>query len=463
MSEKFYMEIRGSMTRFEPLTEAVFCELAAGGPTYPELKNSLAALGLSIEHVVCDKSREFSNAFYADASQGLYIPLCLGQQNLCEILGRLRINEQQDLASRALSDGKWKQFYHICVPVPMLIYDFQWRYKDIPSDQIFSVWYSIYKRIDYSNGMWSEDILKYVLSKAPPTAPPAPDKDGKITLYRGMGALSQPPEQAVSWTTHPGNALWFAIHCGAGTQLAIARVWPKDIVFYDAGFYAENEVILRPGTDMELSYADMIPVEKERIVPLFASALKDFMRYGQHADSLGYPAEGAFGIHRVTHVLRVLFLSLLYFYNSGDTLSEADKQVLVYFSLLHDIGRTSENVEPSHGVQSVKRIHQRGIRLKGIQLSRKDYRIAELLICGHCLEDQLGIQTIQSAPGLTYRDKERACKLYLICKDMDGLDRVRFNGLDYRMLRTEYARRLPLVAGCLLHEPIQKLFEREIL
>jgi hypothetical protein len=37
---------------------------------------------------------------------------------------------------------------------------------------------------------------------------------------------------------------------------------------------------------------------------------------------------------------------------------------------------------------------------------------------------------------------------------MDGLDRVRFNGLDFRYLRTPYARRLPLVAGGLLEEPL---------
>ena len=96
--------------------------------------------------------------------------------------------------------------------------------------------------------------------------------------------------------------------------------------------------------------------------------------------------------------------------------------------------------------------------MKGIQLSRKDYRIAELLIQYHCWDDQQGIEAIQTAPWLTRKDKERVRRLYMICKDMDGLDRVRFNGLDYRMLRTEYARRLPLVAGCLLQEPIQELF-----
>ena len=42
---------------------------------------------------------------------------------------------------------------------------------------------------------------------------------------------------------------------------------------------------------------------------------------------------------------------------------------------------------------------------------------------------------------------------------MDGLDRVRFNGLDFRQLRTPYARRLPLVAGGLLEEPLLECIE----
>lgn len=455
------MEVRGSMTRFEPLTKDTLQTLGPKGPAYSELKNALAVHGLSIERVVCDPTRKFSNTFYAEAAQGLYIDLYLGQKNLCEMLGKMHIEEQRIKASQALASGKWERYYQDFVPVPMLIYDFQRRYKDIPSNQVLSVWYSIYKRIDYANGMWPAEVLEYVFSKAPPAISPPIDEDGRVILYCGMGALSQPPERAISWTTHPGNALWFAVHCGAGTQLAIARVRPEDIVFYDAGYHAKNEVILRPGTDMELAYEDMIPVEKEQVVPMFASALMDFQRYGQQVNSLGYPEESVFQIHGAKHILRVLFLSLLYFYNSGDTLSDADKQVLIYFSLLHDIGRTSDGKDPSHGEQSVKRIQLQGIRLKGIRLSRKDYRIAELLIRCHCWDDRQGIEEIQAAPGLTRKDKERACKLYLICKDMDGLDRVRFNGLDYRMLRTEYARRLPLVAGCLLHEPIQELLHMD--
>ena len=64
------------------------------------------------------------------------------------------------------------------------------------------------------------------------------------------------------------------------------------------------------------------------------------------------------------------------------------------------------------------------------------------------------MERIAKMPNFTAKDLGRAVKLYNIAKDMDGLDRVRFNGLDYRYLRTSYARRLPLVAGGLLEEPL---------
>lgn len=111
-------------------------------------------------------------------------------------------------------------------------------------------------------------------------------------------------------------------------------------------------------------------------------------------------------------------------------------------------------MDESHGEKGLAVIKRRGIRLKEMRLSAKEYRIANLLIAYHCRADEVGIAAIQAERTLSVRDKARAKKLYAIAKDMDGLDRVRFNGLDYRMLRTEYGKRLPLVAGCLLEEPL---------
>ena len=147
-------------------------------------------------------------------------------------------------------------------------------------------------------------------------------------------------------------------------------------------------------------------------------------------------------------------LTLLYCQHSGEKLSEEDKQILIYFSLLHDIGRDSEDVDDTHGDKSVDLVRRKNLRIRGIQLSKKGYRIAKLLIRHHCRNDEAGIERISKVPNFTAKDVERAVKLYRIAKDMDGLDRVRFNGLDFRYLRTPYAQRLPLVAGGLLEEPL---------
>ena len=177
---------------------------------------------------------------------------------------------------------------------------------------------------------------------------------------------------------------------------------------------------------------------------------------------LGYQEEALFQVHGLKHILRVLLLSLIYIHNAGDPLSEADRQILIYFSLLHDIGRTTDDRDDRHGEQSVVLTSKKGIRLCGIRLSRREYRIAELVITHHCHDDITGVAAIMSEPGLSRKEKERVIHLYYICKDMDGLDRVRFNGLDYRMLRTAYAKRLPLVAGCLLEEDILAALDMEI-
>lgn len=136
--------------------------------------------------------------------------------------------------------------------------------------------------------------------------------------------------------------------------------------------------------------------------------------------------------------------------------------MLIYFSLLHDIGRNSEGEDDAHGDRAVELIQKKRLGLKGLRLSKKDIRIAHLIIQHHCRDDQFGMDTIAAELGFTMRDKDRAMRLYHICKDMDGLDRVRFNGLDYRQLRTPYARRLPLVAGCLLKEKLIEFLDMEV-
>ena len=330
------------------------------------------------------------------------------------------------------------------------------------SDNTYDItllWSSIHTHIDYANGMWKPEVLEYVFSHAPQTEMPKTDEDGLITIYRGMGEMSQDPANAISWSTDPVCALWFANRSGRGTRLVSAKVKPEQILVYNPGYRAEHEIILKPGVRPIFQYADMIPSTEGHVPRLLAPVTKDFFRYGSIAVTLGYPKEGLFMYHGISHILRVLLLTLIYCEHSGVSLSEEDKQILIYFSLLHDIGRDSEDEDDTHGDKSVELIRKKNIRIKGIQLSKKGYRIAKLLIRHHCRDDETGIDRVTKVPNLTSRDIVRAHKLYCIAKDMDGLDRVRFNGLDFRQLRTPYARRLPLVAGGLLEEPLLECIE----
>ena len=229
------------------------------------------------------------------------------------------------------------------VPLPMQIWDFERRYKLIEPEKVFSVWSSIHTHLDYANGMWKPEVLEYVFAHAPKTELPEPDEDSQITIFRGMGERSQSAEAALSWTTDPVCALWFANRSARGTRLVSAKVAPEQILAYNPGYRGEHEVILKPGVNPEYTELDMIPSTEDHVPKLLAPVTEDFFRYGRIALSLGYPTENLFQHHGVKHILRVLLLTLLYCQYSGDDLTEEDKQILIYFSLLHDIGRDSED------------------------------------------------------------------------------------------------------------------------
>lgn len=456
------MELRGSMTRFEPLTPEIISRLSSGRLTFEWVVDILAQYNLSPDNVVYDSSRQYVNTFYADFENGAYGSLdfiARGELVSDDIATLQRLSWLTGNGNEYLSSENWSLYYTRSVPVPMLIYDLSRRYLDIAKAEVYGVWLEQYKRIDYSNGMWSDEVLAYILSCAPSTELPATNDRGLVPIYRGMGALSQAPEKAISWTADPGNALWFAIHSGRGTHIVAAEVSPDDIVSFQSGFSYENEVIVKPGSPVNIRYEDMLPATENTFLNLTLPVLPAYAFFSKQASRLGYQPENmvhaAFGneVHGTGHILRVLLLSLIY--SSHERLSKQDANILVYFSLLHDVGRTNDEVDPNHGAVSVSKIRREKLSIDGIDLSKQDRRIAHLVIEYHSKDDAVGIYAIQNEQVFSQKDRARALELYRICKDMDGLDRVRFNGLNYQMLRTEFARTLPLIAGCLLEEDME--------
>lgn len=73
-------EVRGVMTRFEPLTEEIVAACTQDGLTYAELSDALSAYGLSIEKVMHDPTRKIFNTCYADYDLGLYADIILQRE-----------------------------------------------------------------------------------------------------------------------------------------------------------------------------------------------------------------------------------------------------------------------------------------------------------------------------------------------------------------------------------------------
>lgn len=214
------------------------------------------------------------------------------------------------------------------------------------------------------------------------------------------------------------------------------------------------------GFGVEKAQEDFPQKVPDSVKALIDLAKDDFLALVPQARALGYPEYGK--VHGLGHIYRVLLLSLIYYYNAGDSLSPEDKNILIYFSLLHDIGRTNDWKDDSHGEKSVERIKEKPIEIKGLNLTEEDKAIASLVIRCHSISDTKGEVRIQSEMTKEH-SRDRALKLYRICKDMDGLDRMRLGkrGLDTSQLRTDYAKSMVDTARIIYNDHLaRRLSER---
>lgn len=451
-------QVRGSMVNIEKLTPENIEKVAEAGLSYERVREILNDAGIDIDKIIVDPTRYIYNVYYADYERGIYFDVHLTEAALLdERIGIAKTMEAVLRKDDALKERGWHTFYFRDVPGPLKIYDFQKRYKDIEPERVYEVWEEIHRNLDYENGQWRDEVLDYVFDNAPePKQLPPLNDNGTVTVFRGSGTLSQSPERALSWSSSQHSALWFANHNGCGQAMYIGEVAPEDVVNYLPGFRNENEVIVRRGKVQNLRVADMIPVGKDAMVKLLAPVLPELLKFGPQVEKLGYPSEGIFEHHGRSHILRVLTLSLIYYYNSSKKLTERDKNILIYFSLLHDVGRMNEDKDDNHGRASVEKIEGEGLTVDGLNISKKDRQLAHIIIKYHSRSDEDGMTAIRRRKKKHSSEEYfRLIDLYAICKDMDGLDRVRFNGLDIYQLRTEYARKLPLIAGALLKENIE--------
>lgn len=315
---------------------------------------------------------------------------------------------------------------------------------EIPKDRVYDAFKNIYISNDYGFGDLDKKHIEYIfqLNQCDEFKTKLKTDDGYVSIYRGIGNKSTNIDKAYSWTLNLSTAIFFASRFDITSPIIYeAKIHIDDIVDYikDRG---EAEILLLPESLLEpkvLSFYNLNELMKMDV----EAPLTFYNYYKGTIDKKWF--KNADGIHGVLHTKRVLFLSL--FIGNLEGVSNLDFDVLIFSSLYHDIGRTNDDKDDYHGSKSLKKLAKE--KDSALYLSDEDFNIAKFIIKNHSLDDNVGEQNLEKEENIT--DKKRALKLYRIFKDADNLDRVRFKGLDTNYLRTESAKKLPLVAWQLLN------------
>lgn len=432
-----------SRSNLESLTEQNYSNVN-GGLTYIELQKSLEEKGLTIDKFFMSKKGLYP-FWYVD--EYLFIPVpSLDVTMINDYLNSRSVGAQKEKLKKYLEKMDYEAFFSLLESQFGFAIFFE-ILETIPSSKRYPVFRKLYTLNEYGFQDIDKDVIRTIFSLNKgrvKTNGLKVDNSGYVTIYRGAQDKSANVEESYSWTTDFNIAKMFATRVNSVNSAMYKAKVHKDAIVDFITTRGESEVIVL--------YKDLVDVENLDYLNLNQKTFDDLRESGLIAEFQKHALinlnpkwfKNPDGIHGIRHIKRVLFLSLIM--SHIDSLSNTDKQILIYASLYHDIGRTNDFKDDSHGKKSV--FKRRKLELDVNGLNKEELRILEFIMQYHCIDDKEGIAKIETLSDITA--KERAVELLKRFKDCDNLDRVRLGDLNTRYLRTETGKRLMFVAYQLL-------------
>lgn len=313
-----------------------------------------------------------------------------------------------------------------------------------PGEDLYVLFLDLYRTSDFGFSSLSENGLQKVFAgksqkQKQDTEKKLSSLPDVVTIYRGEGSKSTPYEKSFSWTTSYKAACFFACRIPSleNSRIITAHVSKCDIIEYFPND-EEKEVLVPPAAVKDRKVDTLYGInaltdEIQAFYPLY-------QRYRSRISTL-YDAYGRANDeeHDAEHTLRVLFDALLLVHVQGIDLTKKESHQLCDAILYHDIGRTNDDVDDSHGTKS-KDIYYDAVP--------ECNSATAFLIEYHCLDDRKALTDLKAS---NIRNKERVWLLYTILKDADALDRVRFGmrAVDPKCFRNEITHKLlPTTQSC---------------
>lgn len=313
-----------------------------------------------------------------------------------------------------------------------------------PGENLYALFLDFYRTSDFGFSALKEENLQKVFSGKSQKQKQNTEKKLSslpdiVTIYRGEGSKSTPYEKSFSWTTSYKAACFFACRIPSleNSRIITAHINKSDIIEYFPDD-EEKEVLVPPAAVKDRKVDTLYGInalidEIQALYPLY-------QRYRSRISTL-YDAYGRANDeeHDAEHTLRVLLDALLLVQVQGIALTKKESHQLCDAILYHDIGRTNDDVDDSHGAKSRDIYYD----------TASDCNSATaFLIEYHCLDDRKALADLKVS---NIRNKERVWLLYTILKDADALDRVRFGmrAVDPKYFRNEITHKLlPTAQSC---------------
>lgn len=313
-----------------------------------------------------------------------------------------------------------------------------------PGEDLYVLFLDLYRTSDFGFSSLSENGLQKVFTgksqkQKQDTEKKLSSLPDVVTIYRGEGSKSTPYEKSFSWTTSYKAACFFACRIPSleNSRIITAHINKSDIIEYFPDD-EEKEVLVPPAAVKDVKVDVLFGInaltdEIQAFYPLY-------QRYRSRISTL-YDAHGRANDeeHDAEHTLRVLFDALLLVQVQGIALTKKESHQLCDAILYHDIGRTNDDVDDSHGAKSKDIYYDAAPGCNSATAFLIEY---------HCLDDRKALADLKAS---NIRNKERVWLLYTILKDADALDRVRFGmrAVDPKYFRNKMAHKLlPTAQSC---------------
>jgi hypothetical protein len=277
-------------------------------PSKEEFDAAVNYLGIDGNYLFYDKGNMLNPIIYWNG------PIYYGFPGLdMELLRMMRVKEYLEQKTKFVKDKLAKKDFSglfMRVDKKILIPTFIDMYKEIPNDQKYDIFITLYERSEYGFNMFPKELIREVFSlrnnssdrkerMAELNKVMRVNKDGTVTVYRGENTESTKEQDAYSWTLDKKIADFFANRFSRGTgKILTKKIKPEEILDYLPD-RSESEVLIMPNSGKNV---------KEGRIKMF----EDFDEVSEPIGLaiLGAPAGGkSYAKKLITHISKLVKLA----------------------------------------------------------------------------------------------------------------------------------------------------------